>query len=144
MGVSRADEKAQRAYLGKLAANFERIVSYSLNAYYTEDPIFNDRQEMRLITRVIELNEVFSHIFSQRGHTRQFDRSRNRHDKDEDESPDELPGVGFELPKDHYLDLGGIIRTEPLDCEKPSDDSIMKHIEDVFRKSRGPELGTVS
>lgn len=144
MGASRADEKSQRAYLGKLAADFEKVVSYSLNAYYTEDPIFNERLEMRLITRVIELNEVFSRIFSQRGHTRYFDRSRQEDKKDDKKSPDELPRVGFELPLEHYLELGDIVRAERFEYEKPSDDSIMEHIEDVFKKSRGPELGTVS
>ncbi|KUI69764.1 Interferon-induced GTP-binding protein Mx1 [Cytospora mali] len=141
MGVSRADEKAQRAYLGKLAANFEKIVGYSLNAYYTEDPIFNERLEMRLITRIIELNEVFSQIFSQRGHTRYFDDSRED-DNEEKHAPDDLPRVGYEFPTDLCPDLVEIILPDRFSCPKPSNDSIMEHIEDIFRKSRGPELGT--
>lgn len=143
MGVSRADEKAQRIYLGKHAANFERIVGYSLNAYYTDDPIFNDRLDMRLITRILELNDVFSEVFSQRGHTRYFDDSREDDDF-EASTPDELPRIGYQLPDDSYPDLMDIICAERFECPEPSDDCIMDHIEDVFRKSRGPELGTVS
>ncbi|KUI54190.1 Interferon-induced GTP-binding protein Mx1 [Cytospora mali] len=141
MGVSRADEKAQRAYLGKLAADFEKIVGYSLNAYYTEDPIFNDRLDMRLITRIIELNEVFSQIFSQRGHTRYFDQSREEDDEQE-HAPDDLPRVGYEFPTELYPDLTDIVLADRFSCPKPSSDCIMEHIEDIFRKSRGPELGT--
>lgn len=34
MCASRSDEKSQRAYLGKLATDFERIMGYSRNAHY--------------------------------------------------------------------------------------------------------------
>lgn len=145
MGASRADEQAQRAYLGKLAGNFEKIVGYSLNAYYTEDPIFNDRLDMRLITRIIELNEVFSQIFTQRGHTRCFELSKEEEDDDDDAyPPDTLPRVGYEFPVGLNPDLSDIICADRFQCPKPSNDSIMRHIEDIYRKNRGPELGTVS
>ncbi|ROV98713.1 hypothetical protein VMCG_06803 [Cytospora schulzeri] len=150
MGDSRADEQAQRLYLGRFAGKFERIVSYSLNAHYTEDRIFNERPEMRLITRILELNDVFTGIFSQRGHTRYFDHSRERDDGnsasegDEDESStsDETPRLGYEFPSDSFPDLQDIICADRFKCPKPSKDSIMEHIEDIFMKSRGPELGT--
>lgn len=142
MGASRSDEKAQRAYLGKLAANFERMVGYSLEAYYTQDPMFSKRDEMRLITRIIELNDVFSTTFAQRGHTRYFDKSHGDEECDR-EAPDELPEPSFDFSADDFPELNDII-TDPFQCPKPSKDSIMDHIEDVFRKSRGPELGTVS
>ncbi|ROV88112.1 hypothetical protein VSDG_09370 [Cytospora chrysosperma] len=142
MGASRGDEHSQRAYLGKLAGKFEKIVSYSLNAYYTEDPIFNDRHDMRLITRMIELNEVFSQIFTQRGHTRYFDHSLEDGNGNDAKTPDELPHVGYEFPDDSDPDLADIICAERFFCPKPSRDSIMEHIEDIFKKSRGPELGT--
>lgn len=139
MGVSRSDEKSQRAYLGKIAATFERIVSYALNAYYTEDPIFDDRLEMRLITRVIELNEVLGEVFSLRGHTRHF--SRDNDDSKKDGDGDKMPKLSFEVPEvpDELLDL---LPDEPFECPAPSSESILTHIEDIFRKSRGPELGT--
>lgn len=143
MGASRSDEKSQRAYLGKLAANFERIVGYALNAYYTEDKIFNDRQEMRLITRIISLNEVFSEVFSLRGHTRYFEQFNEKEDLGK-QSPSQLPEIDFDIPNDSVLDLEDIVRPERFQCPEPSDDSLMEHIEDIFRKSRGPELGTVS
>lgn len=142
MGASRNDEKSQRAYLGKLATNFQKIRDYSLNAHYTQDEIFNDRMEMRLITRIISLNEVFSETFSQRGHTRYFE-----HFDDEDNHaslPSPLPEIEFDIPNDRVQELEDIIRPERFQCPEPSDDSIMEHIENIFRQSRGPELGTVS
>lgn len=140
MGVARSDEKAQRAYLGKLAANFERVVDYSLNAYYTEDSVFTDNLRMRLITRIIELNDNFSEVFNKRGHTRQFDLD----DKAEaGDTSDKLIEVGFEIP-DPPPELAEIVVMDRFLCPAPSNDSIVDHIEKVFRQSRGPELGTVS
>lgn len=143
MGASRSDEKSQRAYLGKLAAKFERIVGCSLNAYYTEDEIFNDRLDMRLITRVIGLNEVFSEVFSQRGHTRNFEHSHKKNGQAK-QLQLQLLEIEFDMPDDAALDLDDIIRTERFHCPEPLDDSIMEHIDDIFQESRGPELGTVS
>lgn len=141
MGAARSDEQAQRIYLGKLATSFERAVGYSLNAYYTEDPIFTDRLDMRLITRIVELNEVFSDVLSQRGHTRQFD-----HDPETDAehlSDSLLTKLGFEIPEPPP-ELADIIIMDRFRCPKPSNDSIMDHIEQEFKLSRGTELGTVS
>ncbi|CAN8095464.1 unnamed protein product [Discula destructiva] len=138
MGAARSDEKAQRTYLGKLAANFERTVGYSLNAYYTEDPIFTDRLDMRLITRIIELNEVFSEIFNKRGHTRQFDLI----DKTKKNAPlQKAEELGFVFP-DAAPELADIIVLDRFECPKPAGDSIMDYIEKEFKQSRGPELGT--
>jgi hypothetical protein len=116
MGVSRSDEKSQRAHLGKLAANFERIVGYALNAYYTEDHIFNDRLKMRLITRIIKLNEIFSKVFSQRGHTRHFEHSHEH----EDHNKQPQSQIGFNIPNDAADDLDDIIRPERFQCPEPS------------------------
>lgn len=143
MGASRSDERSQRAYLGKLATNFEKIVDYALNAYYTQDEIFNDRLEMRLITRIIRLNEVFSEVFSQRGHTRYFEHHDDEDDKGS-QPESQLPEIVFEIPTDRIPELEDIIRAERFQCPEPSDESIMEHIEKIFRESRGPELGTVS
>lgn len=143
MGASRSDERSQRAYLGKLATNFEKLVDYALNAYYTQDEIFNDRLEMRLITRIIRLNEVFSEVFSRRGHTRYFEHLDDEGDQ-KGQSDNQLPEIEFEMPTDRIPELEEIIRAERFHCPEPSDESIMDHIEKVFRESRGPELGTVS
>lgn len=140
MGAARSDEKSQRAYLGNIATRFQSITNLALNAYYTEDAIFTARQEMRLITRILELNDVFVETFSQRGHTRQFDH----HIEDEEEQkPKELPRIDFEIPS-VLPELADIIATDRFECPLPSCESLMDRIEKDFKQSRGPELGTVS
>jgi hypothetical protein len=142
MGPSRSDPNAQRLYLGKLSSHFQKLTGYALNAYYTEDRIFTERPEFRLITRIIELNEVFADVFWRRGHSRGF---VNFGDEDEDgERQTGRDRVSFDIPIDDYQELQDIVETEPYECPKPTDDSIMDHIQQVFSSSRGPELGTVS
>lgn len=140
MGAARSDEKSQRAYLGNIATKFHSIMNLSLNAHYTEDPVFTDRLEMRLITRILELNDVFAEVFSLRGHTRQFDCSTENKEKS---IPKKLPKVDFEIPG-VLPELADIIVTDRFECPVPSCDSIMDRIERDFKQSRGPELGTVS
>lgn len=143
MGAARSDEKSQRAYLGKLAASFERIVGHSLNAQYNEENLFDERLDMRLITRMITLNEVFSEVFSQKGHTRHFEHSQKK--EHHDQQPQlQLPEIDFEIPNFAASDLEDIICPERFQCPEPSDDSLMEHLEGIYRKSRGPDLGTVS
>ncbi|KAL1866037.1 hypothetical protein Daus18300_006938 [Diaporthe australafricana] len=141
MGDSRSDEKSQRAYLGKLATKFERIVGCSLSAYYTEDEIFHDRPDMRLITRVIVLNQVFSEVFAQRGHSRHFENSNEQNDQAK-QLRLALLDIEDYMPDDPSPDLDDIVTPQRFRCPEPSDDSIMEHIEEIFQQSRGPELGT--
>lgn len=142
LGDARNDERSQRAYLGRLASRFESIVRDALNAYYNDDPIFNDQQEMRLVTRIVELNEVFANDFANKGHTRHFEHAETTA-TGQTAFPDEPGTLSFEIP-DWMADLDNIIIDEPFTCSPPSDDPIMDHIADVFRDNRGPELGTVS
>lgn len=142
MGPARSDPNAQRLYLGKMAGHFQSLANYALNAYYTDDRIFTENPDLKLITRIIELNEVFSNVFWKRGHTRLFHSESGNDDDDQKEcGRDE---IGFDIPIDLYPELDEIILTDEFVCPEPSDESLMDHIEDVFSSSRGPELGTVS
>ena len=151
MGPSRSDSNAQRMYLGKMASQFEKLVGSSLNAYYTEDPIFTERMDLRLITRIIELNESFSKVFAERAHTRNFQSTQGADSgdpKDEEGSDDEGPedsygGLPLNAMPNAYPELCDII-SDKFVCARPCGDPLMDHIESVFKKSRGPELGTVS
>ena len=142
LGAPRGDSHAQRAYLGRLSTNFQRIAICALDANYVHDSIFTEKAELRLITRVIELNEVFAHTFWQKGHMRKFDTPTGL---DEDDLPySDRVSLGFEIPFDDYPELEGIVDMEPYECESPSESSIMAHIQAVYDSSRGQELGTVS
>lgn len=141
LGSPRSDAHAQRAYLGRLATNFQRVATCALDANYVHDKIFTTKPEMKLITRIIELNEEFAHAFWQRGHFRKFDSVSG---SDEEDKPKALRGLGFDIPYDAYPELDGIIVRDCYECAEPLEDSILERIETVFNSSRGAELGTVS
>ncbi len=83
LGPSRDNEMAQREYLVKIAAHAQAVTTNALNAYYAADGgLFERRQELRLITKIIQLGEQFSDEFWKMGHLQDF-----RHDwNDDDES----------------------------------------------------------
>ncbi|OBT39085.1 hypothetical protein VE00_09922 [Pseudogymnoascus sp. WSF 3629] len=140
MGPSRANQSSQRLYLGKLASRFQAVTQAALNGYYTGDQAFHAEPTLKLATKMIKLNEVFSNVFWKRGHKQHFGPQWD----DEGEisfgrSIDVLP---FEVPLLLYSDLYDIILTDNYQCPKPLRGPILTHIEEVFDTSRGPELGT--
>lgn len=141
MGSPRADEASQRMHLGKLATRFQTIVQAALGGNYASDKIFQSDPDLKLITKIMKLNEHFSDTFWRRGHQHHF----STHWSDEGDArfcPSATPP--FEIDYSKYGDLIGIIELEHYECPKPSAGSIMDMIRDVYESSRGPELGTVS
>lgn len=142
MGPSRASQDAQRLYLGRLAARFQEITHAALNGHYTGEKVFKTDPELKLITKIVKLNEVFSNIFWKRGHKQHFGPAWD----DGGESPlgksvDDLP---FDIPLEEYSELLDIICPSPYHCPKPSKRPISNLIGEVYESNRGPELGTVS
>ncbi|KAG8160026.1 hypothetical protein KVR01_010663 [Diaporthe batatas] len=140
MGPSRADSNSQRMYLGKLASRFLAITQAALNGHYAGEGIFEKMPDLKLITKIMKLNQVFSNVFWKRGHKQHFGPTWD----DEGESSfgrnvDQLP---FSIPLDKYPEIGAIVRTDGYQCPEPSEGPIMGHVEEVFDSSRGPELGT--
>jgi hypothetical protein len=80
MGEARSTRSEQLVYLCKIARHFSRLVDYGRNAYYAGDPIFSKKEDLRLITRVRELNESFAETFFKSGHHIEFEEA--------DESPE--------------------------------------------------------
>ena len=138
-GASRSEPSAQRLFLGRLSTRFQSIADYALTASYTGDKIFTEKPEMKLITRIIEANEVFSRLVYRRGHTRNFEVSDDDSDEVSNEGGDELH---HGLTVDDYPELADIL-ADDWDCPEAQTDDIMEHIQDVFHLSKGPELGTV-
>jgi hypothetical protein len=144
MGISRDTEAAQRSYLGAMSGKFQELTNFGLNAYYNGDKIFEEKPHMRLITRVLDRNEVFTRSLWRVGHTRRFqtmeeddNRYSSNHVEWEDYSKliDKYPDVKVELD--------GIL-TEDWTQPRVSKGPIMHHIKEVFQESKGPELGAVS
>ncbi|KAJ0335216.1 hypothetical protein COL922a_009549 [Colletotrichum nupharicola] len=140
IGPSRADSNSQRMYLGKLASRFLAITQASLNGYYAGDSIFKRRPDLKLITKIMKLNEVFSNVFWKRGHKQHFGPTWD--DEGESSLGRNVEQLPFEIPLNEYPELEAIIRTDDYQCPKPSKGPIMSYIEEAFESSRGPELGT--
>ncbi|KAK3954257.1 P-loop containing nucleoside triphosphate hydrolase protein [Pseudoneurospora amorphoporcata] len=148
MGIARPDPVTQREYLTKHASKFERIARDALEGRYGVNPIFAEKPELRLITKIISLNEGFSDLMWKKGHLRNFVGSTpkektRRYDADDSEQfeyeklANEAHGIAPSFPE-----LRNVFPNDSFECEPPSDDPIMEHIGQCYRESRGPELGT--
>ncbi|KAK1635111.1 dynamin family protein [Colletotrichum phormii] len=73
LGQPRSTADEQRAYFGKIVSRFSDLKNFGLDAYYTGDPIFDKRPELRLATRIREMNTAFTSMFFKSAHTRNFD-----------------------------------------------------------------------
>lgn len=149
MGPSRSDQHTQRSYLNDVSEAFQSLARDALNAYYTGDTMFEKRHDLRLITRVVEANEKFSNNMSKYGHMRRFAPDSKSDTKEED--PNGSASQTFdsyldpEFDWDSYPELDEILDPSytimPDVSGKPD---IMDYIEEVYKGSRGQELGTVS
>lgn len=157
LGTPRDSSHAQRAYLSKLSSEFQRIAACALEGRYVRDAILMQKPEMRLITRIIDLNEAFAREFARNGHKWEFESGFGP-GAQEDEPPTGMSEQRLQAPIlfEEYPELADILHHEPdykcehpLPSKKPSRDddacpaTIMDYIKEVYLSSRGPELGTV-
>ncbi|KAI1409404.1 P-loop containing nucleoside triphosphate hydrolase protein [Hypoxylon sp. FL1857] len=139
MGQSRSNQHTQRAYLNKMSEAFQTLARDALNAYYTSSHLFDERHELRLITRVVEANEKYSDAMWHMGHTREF-----ASDSESGET-EGVPQPQIEFECMDYPELEEIF--DPSDTVMPDvsgQDKIMEYIEGVYNDSRGQDLGTFS
>ncbi|KXH31962.1 dynamin family protein [Colletotrichum simmondsii] len=172
LGQPRGTADEQRAYLGKIVSRFTELKNFGLDAYYTGDPVFDRRPELRLATRIREMNTAFSSMFFKKAHTRDFDDLVEKKsddmedsqsnddddsyepplkvssDEDEDDSGedgditrDDLYSIMFPVPSDEYGELDAIL-SDPCRCPAPLKDSILRHLQQLYLRSRGFEMGT--
>ncbi|KAJ3942724.1 uncharacterized protein N0V96_006945 [Colletotrichum fioriniae] len=172
LGQPRGTADEQRAYLGKIVSRFTELKNFGLDAYYTGDPVFDTRPELRLATRIREMNTAFSSMFFKKAHTRDFDDliekksndtegSPSEDDDDYDDSPlkdssdededdsgkdedatrDDLYRIAFPVPSGEYGELDAIL-SDPCRCPAPLKDSILRHLQQLYLRSRGFEMGT--
>ncbi|KAK4130568.1 hypothetical protein BT67DRAFT_390895 [Trichocladium antarcticum] len=144
MGAPRDDLPSQREYLIKLASQFESIVRDALDGRYEGNPVFHEKPELKLATEIIELNEGFSDLMWERGHTWEFLSKPSDSPKTADTSEYEeksttaLDSVSA-LPELQQIVSCDTARLAPLEILETQ---IMDHIGEYYRNSRGPELGT--
>ncbi|KAI1113149.1 interferon-induced GTP-binding protein Mx2 [Nemania sp. NC0429] len=151
MGPSRSDQHTQRAYLNRMSEAFQSATRDALGAYYTSNRIFSDRHDLRLITRVVEASEQYANEMLANGHTRPFlPNTENDTEKIEELqemkfSSDVAEGrqaVDFSAALKDYPELEEIVDGWQEFLDDPDTCDIMEYIEDVYKSSRGQDLGT--
>ncbi|KAL7627589.1 hypothetical protein AAE478_001782 [Parahypoxylon ruwenzoriense] len=150
MGPSRGDEYTQRTFLNQMSESFQDLARSALSAHYKDNKSFDEKDDLRLITRIVEANEKYSEDMEKHGHMREFagdadPKKRNEIPTMQAPPPDD--SSFFEEPLyDEYPELDEIF--DPSDTILPDfggkDDDIMGYIDKVYRSSRGQELGTFS
>ncbi|KAH6632587.1 hypothetical protein F5144DRAFT_593312 [Chaetomium tenue] len=130
----------QRECLVRLAARFERIVRDALDGRYDGNPIFSEKPELKLATKIMDLNEGFTDLVWKKGHTWEFKAESHNDDLDN--------LLEYETMSNAVLDsTTSIPELEQVICDHaacpaPLTDDIMGQIEKYYKESRGPELGT--
>lgn len=141
MGAARTDQITQRMYLGKLATRFQTLAQAALHGHYGGEMIFNENQDLKLVTRVLKLCTTFADTFWSRGHQHHF------HAQWDDEGEKwfaEKNGTPLEVaPMDEYAELNNVIERKNYVCPKPLVSTLSNRIREVYESNRGPELGTV-
>ncbi|KAL5597912.1 hypothetical protein FOBRF1_011705 [Fusarium oxysporum] len=157
MGESRLTEAQQRIFIGKVAEKFALIKGYALDAYYTRHRIF-ENEDLKLITRIREINEAFGKVIYDKGHTRHFSKpqtvngqgfqSEEEEDDDEEdaessvtEREDLYATTTCSIPLLGEDDLADIL-SDSYWCPDPSEEDILTYIEIEYMNSRGYEIGT--
>jgi hypothetical protein len=140
LGPKRQIREEQFQYVVNVAIQYQTLVSDALQAGYSRAEMFGSNSTLRLATQAINRGEVFAKAFGSHGHVYQFQPENTSmqsgisrltmHSSEE---------VGVRTIKDHP-DIEDLIYENTL-VPAPSDD-IIEWIHELYRDSRGFELGT--
>ncbi|KAK8115624.1 hypothetical protein PG984_012126 [Apiospora sp. TS-2023a] len=158
LGPPRQDEREQRSFLSHMAGTFQDRARAALAADYNADAAFGP-DELRLITCVVNITEIFSADFQQDAHSRQFENIELSEPPSAIETPDDLDSEGEpvasmidrvrdlieqtkidDITPEELIELDGII-VHPIFIPSPQDD-VATWIKDVYLRTRGQDLGT--
>lgn len=162
LGPARQTEQEQRLFLSTMARHLQQLVQAALEARYSNHSEFEEKDELRLITRILYLTEMFSDDFGKKAHLRYFERpgpSLSENDSEEDDSDDEEDDSGHEEKSTwtnvskrqgnnsrEKFDLEELIVLENIISEDirfdDPEDGIMVWIEGLYLRSRSIDLGT--
>lgn len=158
LGPPRQDEREQRSFLSHIAGTFQDRARAALAADYNADPVFA-QNELRLITHVVNITDVFSADFQECAHSRHFEniglpepsvQSEVPSDTECEEEPVELMMDGLrallqrakvdDVTPGERAELGDIV-VLPEKTLLPRGD-VTEWIGDIYLRSRGLDLGT--
>jgi hypothetical protein len=155
MGESRGTTEQQRIYIGRIAAQFTRVKNCGLDGQYSRENLFNSNPDLKLITRIREINEEFAKSLYDWRETRNFHRLDSSDDGDglsekevkdsaDDRSDLYRRGLSFKIPILGEEDLEDGVLHDAFEWPEMNEEDIMEYIEREWLSSRAYELGTVS
>ncbi|KAL8718451.1 MAG: hypothetical protein Q9225_004417 [Loekoesia sp. 1 TL-2023] len=147
LGPRRETREQQQKYLLDLAARFQRLTTWALEARYGSDDAFEERLNLRLATLVVNRNAVFSHDMWQHGHTINFGGDK---DCEPEGAPNNLSNLPKQLVKSKLPSVRYIVNTSDIDdlmyegkrVQGPEEKDILAWLQRVYESSRGFELGS--
>lgn len=160
LGPARQTEQEQRLFLSTMARHLQQLVQAALEARYSNHSEFEEKDELRLITRILNLTEMFSDDFGKKAHLRYFERpepSLSENDSVEDDSEDDDSDHEEKSTWTNVSKRQGNNSMEKVDLEELTvlentiskdirfddpEDGIMVWIEGLYLRSRSIDLGT--
>lgn len=165
LGPPRLTEREQQLYLTDIAGKFQNLVRAALDADYSAHPAF-EKNELRLITDVVNITEQFNTDFENLSRTYLFESETEvgaepyveghmlphafespqlptpEPESDHDPDKSSISEVSdIDIPDvDMFPDLEKIVVSEWF--TEPPKHGILDWIESLHRRSRGAELGT--
>lgn len=156
LGPPRQDEREQRRFLCGISEAFQDRTRAALTADYNANSGF-DEDELRLITHVVNITDVFSADFHESAHSRHFEKLGPVELSEEVETPvdcDDKAGLMVnelrellekarvdDVTPEELSELADIITPEKISVPVPCND-FSKWISGVYLQSRGLDLGT--
>lgn len=158
LGAPRQTEREQQQYLVTVASNFQALVRAALDADYSAHPAF-DRNELRLITAVVNTTDLFNTEFNGSARTYLFESETQTaaavqlevstfvsivfpEDEEEEDENGILPLDLLDVPDPKtFPDLNQIIVTDW--AVEPPKKGIMNWIGSIHGRSRGLDLGSL-
>ncbi|KAL7912170.1 P-loop containing nucleoside triphosphate hydrolase protein [Trichoderma velutinum] len=158
LGPSRHDERDQRRFLCQIAEAFQDRTRAALTADYNVDLVF-DQDELRLITHVVNITDIFNADFREIAHSRHFEKLGQTEPSEEAENLSDCDDNGKaestitnlrallekakveDFSPDELVELDDIIAPDTIPMPMPSD-NFSEWINGVYLQSRGLDLGT--
>ncbi|KAH6675980.1 hypothetical protein B0J14DRAFT_478419 [Halenospora varia] len=142
----------QSKYLIDVATRFQEVASLALDAKYWGNDIFNQHSNLKLATLMVNRSEAFSKMVEEMGHTYQFEAAIKslpeplvwhplKFSSDQETETGGHPKLFATRLNDNHEEIEDILcDNEELDL--PKSQGILSWLTEVYRASRGFELGT--
>ena len=152
LGPARQTERDQRLFLSTMARRFQELVDAALHTHYSIHPMFEEKEELKLITYVVNLTEMFNYDFERKAHVHSFETSRStppnsnedaeseEYDSSADKHAEKTGKFVEDIDLEEFAVLENIVSK---DCQfDDPKDGIMEWTEGLYLRSRGLDLGT--